>query len=52
MTPGTVALLAEELNISLDAIVFPYAGRQMHLRLTSKRRLFGISDSRLLLVWN
>lgn len=66
----TVALLAEELNISLDAIVFPdtatatvsktvtdfFAGkseaeiqstfpsasRQMHLRLTSKRRLFGI----------
>lgn len=65
-----VALLAKELNISLDAIVFPdtatatvsktvtdfFAGkseaeiqstfpsasRQMHLRLTSKRRLFGI----------
>ena len=64
------ALLAEELNISLDAIVFPdtatatvsnplqislqervkrkyrstfpSASRQMHLRLTSKRRLFGI----------
>ena len=66
----TVALLAKEMNISLDAIVFPdtatatvsktvtdfFAGkseaeiqstfpsasRQMHLRLTSKRRLFGI----------
>ena len=66
----TVALLAKEMNISLDAIVFPdtvtatvpktlqislqervkrkyrstfpSASRQMHLRLTSKRRLFGI----------
>ena len=67
----TVALLAKEMNISLDAILFPdtatttvsktvtdfFAGksearkyrstfpsasRQMHLRLTSKRRLFGI----------
>ena len=66
----TVALLAKEMNISPDAIVFPdtatttvsktvtdfFAGkseaeiqstfpsasRQMHLRLTSKRRLFGI----------
>ena len=33
----TVALLAKEMNISLDAIVFPDAGRQMHLRLTRKK---------------
>ena len=30
---------------------FLSAYRRMHLRLTSKRRLFGISGSRLLLAW-
>lgn len=66
----TVALLAKELNISLDAILFPematvtvskqsqislwvrvkqkyrnispFASKRTHVRLTNKRRLFGI----------